>query len=314
MNHWTISIKVISLLILVVLSSLITLSQKSLASNLPSDLLNAPIDLIDGTQVSLKDFQGKAPVYLKFWATWCQPCRKEMPHFEQVQQEMGDKLKIIAINLGVNDGIEAITKTQQEFKLTMPLAIDSSGDLAQKFRLLGTPYHLLFDRKMNLVHVGNVADDQLNNKIKLITNNNTIDLLKAATLNEDSKDIQIPFNKGKKHILYFTATWCDWYLKDSRPSVSRNCIESQNHLNEFHQAHPNIEVHGIASRLWTGEKDLQEYKKKFAVKHSFSVDHTNRLFHQYKVKNMATFVLVQNNQVLARADKLSAIEEITDRL
>ncbi|WP_199823896.1 TlpA disulfide reductase family protein, partial [Labrenzia sp. OB1] len=115
------------------------------ASNVSQQLLTMPITLTTGEVVTLAQYQGKKPVYLKFWATWCKPCIEQMPHFEQISQQHSDNLAIIAINLGINDNLAAVQKMQQEFNLSMPMAIDKSGDLAQAFRLLGTPYHLLFD-------------------------------------------------------------------------------------------------------------------------------------------------------------------------
>ena len=57
---------------------------------------------LDGQSVSLSSFQGK-PVLINFWATWCPPCRGEMPYIQQVYEEWSDKgLVILAIDIGEN--------------------------------------------------------------------------------------------------------------------------------------------------------------------------------------------------------------------
>lgn len=97
---------ILKLLLMTIFASLLAAPLSlTKASNLSEELLNMPISLISGEVVTLKQYQGKKPVYLKFWATWCKPCRKQMPHFEQITQQYGDNLQVIAINLGINDDL-----------------------------------------------------------------------------------------------------------------------------------------------------------------------------------------------------------------
>lgn len=279
---------------------LMSIAEHALAA-LPQKLLDLPITLTTGEVVSLADFKGKKPVYLKFWASWCQPCRKEMPHFEQIEQQYGSAIKVISINLGLNEAPGDVGATVKEFGLTMDMAIDKTGDLAQAFRLLGTPYHVLLDRQMNLVHVGNEANESLDNKLALVAEDKLLELLDVAAIAEGEQDLSLNLNDGNVHALFFTATWCDWYLKDSRPKISRQCIAGQESITTLSKNHPNINWQGIASRLWTGEKDLAEYQEKFTPGHAFAIDQNNRLFHQYKVKQLPTLIVVKNGEVLLKS-------------
>lgn len=292
------------------LSLILLFSIEASATNLPDELLNIPMPLISGEQVSLATYNEKKPVYIKFWATWCQPCRKEMPHFEHVQQEYGESVEVIGINLGINDDIKAVEDTIKEFGLTMPMVIDKSGDLAQAFRLIGTPYHLLFDRNMNLVHQGHKANESLDNKIALVSQTNDVDLLDADLLSEQEQDIKLTLNDGNTHALFFTATWCDWYLKESRPQVSQNCTLAQQNVNSSYNKFPNITWNGIVSRLWTGDKDMLDYKKKYAIEHPLAIDKSNRLFHQYTVTDLPTLILIKDNKVILKTTDLSDKEKL----
>ena len=58
--------------------------------------------------IDLGKLYGKKVVYLKFWATWCVPCRQQMPHFEHAYETAGTDMAVIAIDVGFNDSIEAI--------------------------------------------------------------------------------------------------------------------------------------------------------------------------------------------------------------
>jgi len=302
------------LLIAIVTTLLSTFLSLAKASNLPEHLLNMPITLISGEVVTLKQYQGHKPVYLKFWATWCEPCREQMPHFEKITQQYGDDLTVIAINLGINDDLAAVRKTQDEFNLSMPMAIDSSGDLAQAFRLLGTPYHLLFDKQMNLVHLGHEDDSILTNKIALVTQEKPLDLLADDAITETAELLTLNLKDNKPHALFFTATWCDWYLKDSRSAVSQQCIAAQQSVNQFAQQFKNIAWQGIISRFWTGEAELSRYVNKYQIKHPIAIDASNNLFHQYTVKELPSLVIVKNGEIVFKTSDFSNQESLAKQL
>jgi len=280
------------------------------ASNLPEKLLHIPINLMSGETTSLSKYEGKKAVYLKFWATWCQPCRKEMPHFEHIKNKYGNSVEVIGINIGIDDDITSVKATIEEFGLTMPMAIDKSGDLAQAFRFIGTPYHLLFDQDLNLIHRGHEANESLDNKLALISQSKSVDLLSIDSLSENEADLKIDLDDDKIHALFFTTTWCDWYLKESRPQNSMNCIKAQNNVNILSVTYPDIIWNGIVSRLWTGKKDLNDYKKKYSINHSLDIDMSNSLFHQYSVKNIPTLLLIKNNEILLKVTNFSDSEKL----
>src|SRR5690606_23892937 len=116
---------------------------------------------------------------------------QQMPHFEHVQQKYGDEIEVIAINIGINDDIGSINDTIKEFGLTMPMAIDASGDLAQAFRLIGTPYHLVFDKDMNLIHRGHEADSVLDSSLALVAQKQQSEILDSGVLVEKEADIPL---------------------------------------------------------------------------------------------------------------------------
>lgn len=283
-------------------------------SNLPDKLLHETIHLVSGESTRLADFEGKRPVYLKFWATWCQPCRQQMPHFEHVQQKYGDEIEVIAINIGINDDIGSINDTIKEFGLTMPMAIDASGDLAQAFRLIGTPYHLVFDKDMNLIHRGHEADSVLDSSLALVAQKQQSEILDSGVLVEKEADIPLDIDDGKTHALLFTATWCDWYWEETRPEAAQSCIKAQNVVNELFQQHRNIAWLGVINRLWTSDNDLAEYLNKFAVKHPAAIDKSNQLFHEYSVNELPELILIRDGKLVERLSDFSDKEAVAKKL
>lgn len=259
-----------------------------------------PIPLTDGKTVKLDDFREVKPVYLKFWATWCQPCMKEMPHFQKVQEQYGNSIEIISINLGINDTMQDVRKVISKFGLTMPTSFDESGNLAQAFRFVGTPYHLLLDKNMNLVHRGHKADEALDNKLALLSNEKPISELSSTVLDDTEQELVIPnLDKGVTAIL-FTATWCDWYLKDTRPRASVNCSRSQEAFNALAKANPSVKFELVVSRLWTSDADLLAYTKKYDIPIPGKIDASNKMFIKQGVNTFPTLIVYKNGKEIYR--------------
>jgi len=97
--------------------------------------------------VNLDDFKGKLLI-LNFWATWCAPCREEMPSLDDLQSNSNfDNLKIFLINIGQ----ENFSKSDSFFKelgiQNLEMYFDAPITLAKKFSLRGVPTTILFNKK-----------------------------------------------------------------------------------------------------------------------------------------------------------------------
>jgi thiol-disulfide isomerase/thioredoxin len=114
------------------------------------------------TMKSLSNYRGEV-VLLNIWATWCGPCRIEMPAIERLHQELGAKgLKIVAVSVD-NAGEEAkIREFVQEFKLNFEVLHDASGSIQGIYRTTGVPETFIIDRE-GVVRKRIIGHDDLTN-------------------------------------------------------------------------------------------------------------------------------------------------------
>lgn len=277
-------------------------------------LSKATIKTIDGNTIKLGEIIGKKPVYLKFWATWCIPCRKQMPHFQKSFEKYGNQVEFLAINININDSLNAIIITQQEFQLTMPIVIDEGAQLAQAFDLRATPYHVLINKQGNIVHTGHDASPELDNTLRLLATDQARNL-KSIALNKTKSGVhKLKIQNRKPSVVLFTSAWCGWYLEKSRPNMAKECIDAQQQVNALSVKYPNLNWQGVLTRLWTGEKELNDYKKKYNVPFTMSVDSANEHFFDFKVDSFPTLIVFKNGKELFRTNDFNDTKQLHQKL
>lgn len=118
-----------------------------------ADRPTAPaFDLADpsGKRVRLADFQGK-PLIVNFWATWCPPCRAEMPSMQRAwDQVRGEGIEVIAINVGESAG--AIERFREQAKVGFPLPMDTDSTVVQAWPVRGLPTTFVVDPQGRLAY------------------------------------------------------------------------------------------------------------------------------------------------------------------
>ena len=97
---------------------------------------------LSGEEVSLSQHRGKY-VLVNFWATWCGPCRFEMPEIQALHESLGDKLAILAIDLDETRG--EVIDYKEDLGLTFPTVIDDGQKVWEKFSPLGLPSTYILD-------------------------------------------------------------------------------------------------------------------------------------------------------------------------
>ena len=100
---------------------------------------------LEGKKISLKDFRGKV-VLLNFWASWCVPCREEMPAMEKLYQEYKEK-NFVILAIAVKDSKQDTLNFVKELKLTYPIALDPDAKVGQEYGAWGLPVTYLIGPK-----------------------------------------------------------------------------------------------------------------------------------------------------------------------
>lgn len=124
-----------------------------------------------GKTVRLSDLKGK-PVLINFWATWCGPCRLEMPELEAAYEAHGNEgFTVVAVDVKIDDGLPAVLAFIDELGLTFPVVRDVTGEVEiGLYNVLGYPTSVFVDRDgiIRYVHRGPLTRDFLEEKLKEI--------------------------------------------------------------------------------------------------------------------------------------------------
>ncbi len=121
---------------------------------------------VDGKTVKASDFDGKV-VILDFWATWCPPCKAEIPGFVELQKQYGDKgLVVIGVSLD-EQGPAVVKPFMKQFEMNYPVVMGDAKIVQAYGGIEGIPTTFIIDRSGNIVagHVGYVAKETFEKEI-----------------------------------------------------------------------------------------------------------------------------------------------------
>lgn len=102
-----------------------------------------------GRRLDLSSFEGRV-VLVNFWATWCEPCEREMPAMERLYQALPrEQFELVAI--AIDDDEALVRKFQDQYKLSFPILLDQDQSIYRAYQTMGVPESLLIDRDGQIV-------------------------------------------------------------------------------------------------------------------------------------------------------------------
>jgi len=124
-----------------------------------------------GEEVKLSDYFGR-PIVVNFWATWCGPCKREMPAFESMYEKYGEEVVFLMVNLtdGYQDTMKKASDFVQQNGYTFPILFDVGSDAANTYGIYSIPRSLFIDTRGEISHshVGTMSEEQIEKYIKEI--------------------------------------------------------------------------------------------------------------------------------------------------
>ena len=101
------------------------------------EAVNFDLPLLDGTRSVLNDHRGSF-VFLNFWATWCPPCREEMPAMEELQRSLAD-LPFTILAVSVQEDPATVSRFIDQYGFTFPILLDRNGRVTASYGVRGLP-------------------------------------------------------------------------------------------------------------------------------------------------------------------------------
>jgi len=99
---------------------------------------------LEGQSVSLSDFRGK-PILLNFWATWCGPCRFEMPFLQEIYDERSER-GFVLLTVNIAESPAKVTGFMTELDLSLPVLLDARSEISKVYGITAIPTSFLIDK------------------------------------------------------------------------------------------------------------------------------------------------------------------------
>ena len=127
----------------------------------------------EGNEITLSALMDGKPTVLNFWASWCGPCRSEMPHIQEAYERLGGEVSFVMINMtdGQRETQESAEEYMAESGWTFPIYFDSDYDAAMTYGAYSLPQTYFIDAEGRLIAAarGSMSAEVLQSGIDLIT-------------------------------------------------------------------------------------------------------------------------------------------------
>ena len=126
---------------------------------------------LDGKPVDLGEYIGKQPLFLEFWATWCELCEELLPRIRAAQAAYGSKVQFIGVNVTVNQSPERVRKYLDKHQPGFRTLYDDQGTSIRAYQVPATSYVVIVDKSGKVAYTGTGGSQEFDGVLRRITQN-----------------------------------------------------------------------------------------------------------------------------------------------
>jgi thiol-disulfide isomerase/thioredoxin len=126
---------------------------------------------LDGNPVDLGQYLGKKPVFLEFWATWCELCEELLPRVRAAKATYGDRVEFIGVNVTVNQTRDRVRRYLEKHGPPFKTLYDEEGNTTRAYQAPATSYVVIVDRLGKVVYTGSGGAQEFDGVLRRITQN-----------------------------------------------------------------------------------------------------------------------------------------------
>jgi len=126
---------------------------------------------LDGKAVDLGQYIGKKPVFLEFWATWCELCEELLPRVRAAKAAYGDRVEFFGVNVTVNQSRDRVRRYLEKHKPPFRTLYDEEGTSTRAYEAPATSYVVIVDRSGKIAYTGSGGTQEFDGVLRRITQN-----------------------------------------------------------------------------------------------------------------------------------------------
>lgn len=124
---------------------------------------------LDGKPVDLGEYIGKRPVFLEFWATWCELCEELLPRIRTAQAAYGSEVEFFGVNVAVNQTPERVRRYLEQHKPPFRTLYDDEGASTRAYQAPATSYVVIVDRTGKIAYTGSGGTQEFDPVLRRVT-------------------------------------------------------------------------------------------------------------------------------------------------
>ena len=126
---------------------------------------------LDGKAVDLGQYIGKKPVFLEFWATWCELCEELLPRVRAAKAAYGDRVEFLGVNVTINQSRDRVRRYLEKHQPPFKTLYDEEGTRTRAYEAPATSYVVIVDRSGKVAYTGSGGTQEFDAVLRRITQN-----------------------------------------------------------------------------------------------------------------------------------------------